>query len=59
MPMQHPSHELNADDRKVYREWLGKTVVAYVALVLCCVAVVTLKVITNPAEKEFTQIFVD
>jgi hypothetical protein len=59
MPMQHPTHEFDADDRKVYREWLRKIVVSYVVLVLCCVAVVTLRVITNLAEKEFTQIFVD
>jgi hypothetical protein len=32
MPMQHPSHEFDADDRKVYRDWLRKTVVAYVAV---------------------------
>ena len=31
MPTQHPSHEFDADDRKVYRDWLRKTVVAYVA----------------------------
>jgi hypothetical protein len=59
MPMQHPSHEFDADDRKVYRDWLRKTVVAYVALVLCCVAVVTLQAMTHPAEKAFTQRVVD
>ncbi len=59
MPMQHPTHELDADDRKVYREWLRKMMVAYVALVLCCVAVVALGRMTNPTEREFTQIFVD
>jgi hypothetical protein len=59
MPMHHPSHEFDADDRKVYRDWLRKAVIAYVALVLCCVAVVTLQAMTPPAEKEFTQRVVD
>jgi hypothetical protein len=58
MPMQHPTHELDADDRKVYREWLRKIVVAYVALVLCCAALVTLEGMTNPAEQVFSQLFV-
>jgi hypothetical protein len=57
--MQHPSNEFDADDRKVYRDWLRKLVIAYVALVLCCVAVVTLQAITHPAEKEFAQRVVD
>jgi hypothetical protein len=55
MPMQHPSHEFDADDRKVYRDWMRNTVVVYVALVLCCVAVVTLQMMTHPAEKAFSQ----
>ena len=58
MPMQQPTHELDADDRMVYREWLRKMVVAYVALVLCCVAVVALGRMT-PCGEEFTQIYVD
>jgi hypothetical protein len=57
--MQHPSNDFDADDRKVYRDWLRKAVIAYVALVLCCVAVVTLQAMTHPAEKEFTQRVVD
>jgi hypothetical protein len=57
--MQHPSNEFDADDRKVYRDWLRKLVIAYVALVLCCVAVVTLQAMTHPAEKEFAQRVVD
>jgi hypothetical protein len=59
MLMQHLAHDLDADDRKVYRNWLRKTVVAYVALVLCCVAVVTLQAMTHPAEKAFAQRVVD
>jgi hypothetical protein len=59
MPMQHPTYEFDGDDRKVYRVWLRKTVVAYVALALCCVAVVTLQAVTHPAEKAFTQRVVD
>jgi hypothetical protein len=59
MPMEHRSHEFDADDRKVYRDWLRKTVVAYVGLVLCCVAVVTLQAMTHPAEQTFTQRVVD
>jgi hypothetical protein len=55
MPMQHRSHEFDADDRKAYWDWLRRTVVAYVALVLCCIAVVTLQAMTHPAEKAFTQ----
>ncbi len=55
MPMQHPSREFAPDDRKVYRDWLRKTVVAYVALVLCCVAAVTFQVMTQPAETAFAQ----
>jgi len=47
MPMQHPSHELNADDQKVFKDWLRKTAMAYVALVLCCVAVVTVQVMAH------------
>jgi hypothetical protein len=38
---------------------VAKAVVAYVALVLCCVAVVTFEGMTNPAEKVFTQVFAD
>ncbi len=57
--MQPLSHELDADDRRVYREWFRRTVVAYVSLVLCCVAVVTLEAMTHPAEKVFTQAVVD
>ena len=59
MPMQHPSHEFDADDRRAYRDWLRKTVVTYVVLILCCVAVVTLQAMTHSAEKEFTQSVVD
>jgi cell division protein FtsL len=47
MPMQHPSHEFEADDQKVFNDWLRKTVVAYIALVLCCVAVVTVQAMTR------------
>jgi len=59
MPMQHPSHELNADDQKVFKDWLRKTAMVHVALVLCCVAVVTFQAMTHPAEKAFTQRVVD
>jgi len=59
MPMRHPTREFDADDRKVYRDWLRTTVVAYAALVLCCVAVVTLQAMTHPAEKALTQKVVD
>jgi hypothetical protein len=59
MPTQHPSNEFDADDRKVYRDWLRKLVIAYVALVLCCVAVVTFQAMTHPAENEFAQRVVD
>jgi hypothetical protein len=59
MPMQLPSHQFDADDRKVYRDWLRKTVIAYVALVLCCVAVATLQAMTHPAEQAFAQKVVD
>jgi hypothetical protein len=47
MPMQHPSHEFEADDQKVFNDWLRKTVVAYIALVRCGVAVVTVQAITH------------
>ena len=47
MPMQHPSHKFNADDQKVFKDWLRKTAMAYVALVLCCVAVVTVQVMAH------------
>jgi hypothetical protein len=41
--MQRSSPKFDADDRKVYTAWLGKTVAAYVALVLCFAAVVTVQ----------------
>ena len=54
---------LNRQDPRIIiltiRDWLQRTVVVYVALVLCCVAVVTLQVMTHPAEKAFTQSVVD
>jgi hypothetical protein len=59
MPIQHRPHELDADDRKAYGDWLRRTVVAYVALVLFGVAVFILQAMTHPAEKAFTQGVVD
>jgi hypothetical protein len=59
MPIQHPSYVFDADDRKVYKAWLRKTAMVYVALVLCCVAVVTLQAMTHPAEQAFAQRVVD
>jgi hypothetical protein len=47
MPIQHPFHKLDADDQKVFKAWLRRTVMAYVALVLCCVAVVTVQAMTH------------
>jgi hypothetical protein len=47
MPMQHPFHKFDAHDQKVFKDWLRKTVVAYIALVLCCVAVVTVQATTH------------
>jgi len=47
MPMQHPSDEFDADDKKVFKDWLRKTAIAYVALVLCCVAIVTVQVMAH------------
>jgi hypothetical protein len=47
MPMQHPFHEFDADDQKVFNDWLRKTVVAYIALVMGCVAVVTVQAMTH------------
>jgi hypothetical protein len=48
MPMQHPFHKFDADDQKVFKDWLRKTTMAYVALVLCCVvAVVTVQAMTH------------
>jgi hypothetical protein len=59
MSMQHPSHEFDADDRRAYRDWLRKTVVAYVAVILCCVAAVTLQAMTHTAENAFIQMVAD
>jgi hypothetical protein len=33
-PMQHPCHKFDADDQKVFKDWLRRTAMAYVALVL-------------------------
>jgi hypothetical protein len=46
MPMRDPFHEFDADDQRVFKDWLRKTVMVYVALVLCCVAVVTVHAMT-------------
>jgi hypothetical protein len=59
MPMQYPSHEFDADDRKVYRVWLRRMVVAYVALVLCGGAVLTFQAMSHPGEQAFAQRVVD
>jgi hypothetical protein len=47
MSSQRSSVELNADDRQVYKDWLRKTAVAYLALVLGIVALVSVQATTQ------------
>jgi hypothetical protein len=43
MLKQRSSQELNTDDRQVYKDWLRKTGVAYMALVLGIIALVSIQ----------------
>ena len=47
MLMQRSSQELNTDDRQVYKDWLRKTAVAYMALVLGIIALVSFQAATS------------
>lgn len=47
MLVQRSSLEWNSDDRQVYKTWLRKTVVAYMALLLGLIVVVSWQATTS------------
>jgi hypothetical protein len=49
MPTRHKSYEFDAEDRQVYFAWLRSTFVAYGALVLFGIALVTVQAMTGTA----------
>jgi len=49
MLMRRPNYRFNAEDRKVYSAWLWRTLMAYGAIVLFAIALVTVQAMTHAA----------